>query len=76
MLACTGVIEYYITTSLIHGDSDYHLQEIVMKTQFSQKLAALGVALLMNGAIVGTVALLFGAQLAGAQTTEIRLAAV
>ena len=37
-----------------------------MKTQITQKLAALGVALLMNGAIVGSVAYLFNAQMASA----------
>jgi hypothetical protein len=34
-----------------------------MKTDISMKLAALGVALLMNSAIIGGVALLFNAQL-------------
>jgi hypothetical protein len=37
-----------------------------MKTDISMKLAALGVALLMNSAIIGGVALLFNAQLAQA----------
>jgi hypothetical protein len=47
-----------------------------MKSQIAQKLAALGVALLMNGAIVGTVAYLFGAQMAHAQPAALRLATV
>jgi len=40
-----------------------------MKTQITQKLAALGVALLMNGALVGSVAYLFNAQMASARAT-------
>jgi hypothetical protein len=38
-------------------------QETVMKTEISTKLAALGVALVMNTAIIGGVAYLFNAQL-------------
>jgi hypothetical protein len=34
-----------------------------MTTQLSTKLAALGVALMMNGALIGTVAYLFNGEL-------------
>ncbi len=45
-----------------------------MSTPLTQKLAALGVALLMNGAIVGVVAYLFSAQVANAQTVVLATA--
>jgi hypothetical protein len=47
-----------------------------MNTEISQKLAALGMALLMNGAIVAMVAYLFTAQLASAQSIAAPLATV
>jgi hypothetical protein len=46
-----------------------------MKTQVTRQLAALGMALLMNGVIAGAVAYLFSAQVADAQSVAIRLAA-
>ncbi|MGD0503146.1 MAG: hypothetical protein ABSD02_10410 [Steroidobacteraceae bacterium] len=47
-----------------------------MNTQITQKLAALGMALLMNGAIVGTVAYLFSAQMASAESLAAPMATV
>ena len=47
-----------------------------MKTQITRQLAALGMALLMNGAIAGAVAYLFSAQVANAQSAAVQLAAV
>lgn len=47
-----------------------------MKTQIAQQLAALGMALLMNGAIAGGVAYLFNAQVANAHSVAVLLAAV
>jgi hypothetical protein len=46
-----------------------------MKTQITQQLAALGMALLMNGAIAGGIAYLFSAQVPNAQSVAARLAA-
>ena len=46
-----------------------------MKTQLTQQLAALGMALLMNGALAGGVAYLFSAQVANAHTVAAQLAA-
>jgi hypothetical protein len=37
-------------------------QETVMNTQISTKLAALGVALMLNGLMIGGIAYLFNAQ--------------
>jgi hypothetical protein len=61
MLACVGVICDYITKSPKHLD-DYP-QEIHMTTQISTKFAALAVALMMNGLIIGGVAYLFNGPL-------------
>jgi hypothetical protein len=51
-------------------------QETFMKTQITQQLAALGMALLMNGAIAGGIAYIFSAQVANAQSVAVQLAAV
>ena len=45
-----------------------------MKTQITRQLAALGMALLMNGVIAGGVAYLFSAQVANAQPVALTLA--
>jgi hypothetical protein len=45
-----------------------------MKTPITGQLAALGMALLMNGAIVGGVAYLFSAKVANAQPVALTLA--
>jgi hypothetical protein len=42
-----------------------------MTTQISTKLAALGIALLMNGAMIGGIAYLFNAQAFTAQSSAI-----
>ena len=44
-------------------------QEIVMNTQISSKLAALGLALMMNSLIIGGVAQLFSAHIDQRATT-------
>ena len=46
-----------------------------MNTQLTRQLAALGMALLMNGIIAGGVAYLLSAQVAHAQSAAVRLAA-
>jgi hypothetical protein len=45
-----------------------------MNTRITQQLAALGMALLMNGVIAGGVAYLFSAQVANAQPVALTLA--
>jgi hypothetical protein len=47
-----------------------------MTTQISAKLAALGIALMMNVAMMGAIAYLFNAQAGDGQTSEVRLAAL
>jgi hypothetical protein len=47
-----------------------------MTTQISAKLAALGIALMMNFAMMGAIAYLFNAQTGNGQTSQIRLAAL
>ena len=42
---------------------DSHTKEKFMSTQLSTKLAALGVAVMMNGMMIGLVAYLFSARL-------------
>ena len=61
VLACTSDVCNYITKSPKHLDDTY--QENIMTTQISTKLAALAVALMVNGALVGGVAFLFNSQL-------------
>ena len=73
MLAHSGDIRYYITTSLIHSDTN---QETQMTTQISAKLAALGIALMMNVAMMGAIAYVFNAQTGNGQTSQVRLAAL
>ncbi len=45
-----------------------------MNAQLTQKLAALGMALLMSGAMVGGIAYLFSGQVANAQTVTLATA--
>ncbi len=47
-----------------------------MTTQISAKLAALGIALMLNVAIMGAIAFVFNAQAANAQSSSLRLAAL
>ena len=47
-----------------------------MKTQITQQFAALGMALLMNGALAGAVAYLFSAQVANAEVVNAQPAAI
>ena len=47
-----------------------------MKTQITQQFAALGMALLMNGALAVAVAYLFSAQVANAQVANAQPAVV
>ena len=66
MLACSGDVCNYITKSPIHLDDptlNGHPEEMTMTTQLSTKLAALAVALMVNGMMIGGVAYLFSARL-------------
>ncbi|MGA2342095.1 MAG: hypothetical protein ABSG29_02805 [Steroidobacteraceae bacterium] len=47
-----------------------------MTTQISAKFAALGIALMLNVAMMGAIAYVFNAQAANGQTSEVRLAAL
>jgi hypothetical protein len=47
-----------------------------MTTQISAKLAALGIALMMNFAMMGAIAYLFNAQTGNSQPSQVRLAAL
>jgi hypothetical protein len=47
-----------------------------MTTQISAKLAALGIALVMNFAMMGAIAYLFNAQTGNGQASQVRLAAL
>jgi hypothetical protein len=53
----------YITISPGHQNSSDNTKETIMTTQISSKLAALGIALIMNGLMLGSIAYLFDAQL-------------
>jgi hypothetical protein len=66
VLACSGVVYYYITKSPKHPDDGLnrkHLKETIMNTSISTKLAALALALMVNSVIMGGVAYLFNVQL-------------
>jgi hypothetical protein len=66
VLACSGVVYYYITKSPQHCDDrteEPKHQETNMNTSISTKLAALGLALAVNTVIMGGMAYLFNAQL-------------
>ncbi len=52
-----------MTKSPKHLDDNYDNPEMTMTTQISTKLAALSVALLVNGVMFGSVAYLFNGQL-------------
>jgi hypothetical protein len=71
VIVCISDIDYYITKSPKHLDDGNRKQETLMTTQISTKLAALGMALLMNSAMIGGIAYLFNAQAALAGQTEI-----
>ena len=47
-----------------------------MTTQISAKLAALGIALMLNFVMMGAIALMFNAQVGNGHTSEVRVAAV
>jgi hypothetical protein len=47
-----------------------------MTTQISAKLTALGIALMLNFAMMGAIAYVFNAQAAHGQTSQVRLAAL
>jgi len=47
-----------------------------MTSQVSAKLAALGIALMLNFAMMGAIAYVFNAQAANGQTSPVRLAAL
>jgi hypothetical protein len=47
-----------------------------MTTQISAKLAALGIALMMNVAMMGAISFVFNAQSGGGQTSQVRMAAL
>ena len=47
-----------------------------MTTQISAKLAALGIALTLNLAMMGAIGYVFNAQAANGQTSSVRLAAL
>jgi len=66
VLACSGVVYYYITKSPKHPDDGLNrntAKETIMNTSISTKLAALGLALMVNSVIMGGMAFLFNAQL-------------
>ena len=66
VLACSGDVCNYITRSPIHlvtKQLNSHPKEMTMTTQLSTKLAALAVALMVNGMMIGGVAYLFSARL-------------
>jgi hypothetical protein len=66
VLACSGVVYYYITRSPKHPDdgrTETLNKETIMNTSISTKLAALGLALMVNSVIMGGMAYLFNAQL-------------
>ena len=75
MLACISDLCNYITKSPKHLD-DYNWtnhKETSMNTQISNKLVALGVALVMNSLLLGGVAYMFNSQ-AHQHTTMVSLA--
>ena len=47
-----------------------------MTTQISAKFAALGIALMINFAMMGAIAYLFNAQTGNGQASQVRLAAL
>jgi hypothetical protein len=63
VLALSGVVDYYITKSPKYLDDGNQVKEIAMNTTLSTKLAALGLALVINSVIMGSVALMFNARL-------------
>jgi hypothetical protein len=75
VLACSGVVYYYITKSPKHLDDrteDRNTgKEKIMTTSLSTKLAALALALMFNSAIMGGMAYLFNAQLQHTAVTSL-----
>jgi hypothetical protein len=61
LLACSSDIDYYITKSPKHLVTASK-QEPIMNTKISTKIAALGMALMMNGFILAGIAYLFDVQ--------------
>jgi hypothetical protein len=61
-VACYSVICNYITKSPKHLDDGHINQEIDMTTQICTKLAALSMALMLNGLMIGVIAYLFSAE--------------
>jgi hypothetical protein len=66
------VVQYYITTLRIHKDPTADIQT----TRISAELAALGIALMLNFAMMGAIAYLFDAQAGYGLTPRVHLAAV
>jgi hypothetical protein len=66
VLACSGVVYYYITKSPKHLDDGPNTEtlgkETIMNTSISTKLAALALALMVNSVIMGGMAYLFNVQ--------------
>jgi uncharacterized protein (DUF1786 family) len=65
-LACTSDIHYYITRIEKHPGTAGHCKERIMNTRIASKVAALALALLINGTVFGGVAVLFSAERAAA----------
>ena len=61
VLACSSYVYYYITKSPKHLVTATK-QEPIMNTKISTKIAALGMALMMNGFILAGIAYLFDVQ--------------
>jgi hypothetical protein len=76
VLACTSDVVYYITTSPKHIDDRNATKEPVMNTQISTKIAALCMALMMNGLMMGGIAYLFSGQVQGPPSAVLALATV
>jgi hypothetical protein len=62
VLAFSGVVDYYITRSPKSLDDPSDNQEIIMNTTLSSKLAALVLALAINGIILSGVAFMFNVE--------------
>jgi hypothetical protein len=69
VLACSGVVYYYITKSPKHLDDSNATRRTTMSTSTSTKLAALALALMVNSVIMGGMAYLFNAQLQAPNAT-------
>jgi hypothetical protein len=76
VLACSSYVAYYITKSPKHLDDLNVTKEPVMNTQISSKIAALCMALMMNGLMMGGIAYLFSGHLQGPPSAVLALATV